>query len=129
MSNEIQMREQFEREHAKLFPLHSCYVRGEKGEYIDVHCQLAFLLWQAALSSLPRMTEALIAADEALAMHHQWHMNIGEVIFPDIHDSGTGDALRVDLSDGYADSGMGEKTLRARALFAKLPHIEAPEVK
>lgn len=43
-------REAFEREHAKLFPYHTNYA-AVNGEYIDVHCQLAYKLWNAALST------------------------------------------------------------------------------
>lgn len=50
------MREAFEKEHSKLFPFHKIYTKNDDGSYVDVHCQLAYKLWQAALSQ-PRMGE------------------------------------------------------------------------
>lgn len=41
-------RELFERESAKLFPFHKMYALGGNDTYCDLHCELAWQLWQAA---------------------------------------------------------------------------------
>jgi hypothetical protein len=49
-----------------------------------------------------------------LRKHHQWHLDIGTVLFPD--DSGDGhhgSPVEVNLTDSYSDSTLCEETLEA----------------
>jgi hypothetical protein len=53
---------------------------------------------------------------EVLTKHHQWHLEIGTVMFPPSpNPNGNDDPVEVDLTDAYSDSSMCEETISALA--------------
>jgi len=48
---------------------------------------------------------------EALQKHHQWHLNVGEVLFP--AENGQAEPTEIDLTAEYQDSSLCETTCAA----------------
>jgi hypothetical protein len=64
-------------------------------------------LWKKYEESQARVAEL----EAALRRHHEWHQNIGEVLFP--CDDNHVDIVTIDLSLEYSDSSMCEQTVSA----------------
>ena len=75
----------------------------------------AEILAKAALAASPVHAElARVKAEnerlrEALKRHHQWHLDLGDIVF----DLGGGETMTLDNAAEYRNSSMCEQTLQA----------------